>query len=235
MSQEASFRDLIRRVRAGDDRAAEELVRQYEPEIRRAVRVRLTDPDLRRIVDSLDICQSVLGSFFARAALGQYQLDEPKHLLRLLITMARNKVADLARRETAQRRDRRREQPLDGAADTLEDPRPTPRATIAAKDLLEPFHSIALLGVAPLARTACSSSCLRVLPSFVLHRGLVVEGRVLCPMIIFLWAYKPRNGPSASTSDWTRNTASIPAWLPPRTSWARNLALFWLCQCSRSA
>src|SRR5262245_23610315 len=54
-----SFDELMRRVRAGDEQAAADLVRRYEPAIRRAVRVRLRDPQLRRLLDSIDICQSV--------------------------------------------------------------------------------------------------------------------------------------------------------------------------------
>src|SRR4051794_13517688 len=99
MSEEASFRDLIRRVRAGDDAAAFELVRQYEPEIRRAVRIRLHDGHMQRVLDSMDICQSVLGNFFARVAVGQFELDKPAQLLKLLVTMARNKLIDKARQQ----------------------------------------------------------------------------------------------------------------------------------------
>ena len=51
MSLDESFRDLICRVRAGDEQAAYELVRRYEPAIRVAVRVRLSDPGLRRVLD----------------------------------------------------------------------------------------------------------------------------------------------------------------------------------------
>ena len=69
MSDE-SFTDLISRVRGGDEHAATDLVRRYEPEIRREVRFLLRDPFLRRSFDSMDICQSVMGSFFLRAALG---------------------------------------------------------------------------------------------------------------------------------------------------------------------
>src|SRR5689334_8009854 len=74
VSAETPFRKLIRRVRAGDQDAATELVRQYEPAIRRVVRVRLTDTRLRAALDSMDVCQSVLATFFVRAALGQYEL-----------------------------------------------------------------------------------------------------------------------------------------------------------------
>src|SRR5437764_5832423 len=114
--------DLMRRLRAGDGTAAAELVRRYEPEIRRAVRVRLTDPRLRRVLDSLDVCQSVLGNFFVRVAAGQLQLDRPENLLRLLVTMARNKVLDHARRQQAARRDQRRVATDDLGLEAVADP-----------------------------------------------------------------------------------------------------------------
>ena len=103
-----SFAGLIERVRAGDQAAAAEFVRRYEPEIRREVRLLLRDPRLRRSFDSIDVCQSVLASFFARAASGQYALDGPDHLFRLLMTMARNKLVRRVRRQRARSRDDRR-------------------------------------------------------------------------------------------------------------------------------
>ncbi len=108
MAEELSFAELIQRVRAGDQEAATVLVRRYEPAIRRAVRIRLTDSRMGRVLDSMDICQSVLASFFVRAALGQYELDAPEQLLRLLATMARHKLADQVDRERAECRDNRR-------------------------------------------------------------------------------------------------------------------------------
>ena len=109
--EEPSFAEFIRRVRAGDERAAAELVERYEPAIRRAVRVRLRDPRLRRLIESVDICQSVLATFFVRAALGQYDLENPDQLLKLLATIARNKLAGQANREHADCRDQRRINP----------------------------------------------------------------------------------------------------------------------------
>src|SRR5438093_23624 len=41
MSEDLSFPELVRRVRAGDEDAAAELVRRYEPAIRRSIRLRL--------------------------------------------------------------------------------------------------------------------------------------------------------------------------------------------------
>ena len=111
MLEDNAFRDLIRRVRAGEEAAATELVRSYEPTIRRVARVRLADDRLRRRFDSMDICQSVFASFFVRAALGQYELDSPEQLLGLLVSMSRKKVIDHAREESAARRDYRRLMP----------------------------------------------------------------------------------------------------------------------------
>src|SRR5262249_24504243 len=103
MSNDPGFAELIDRVRKGDELAAAELVRLYEPEIKRSIRFRLTDPHLRRLLDPSDIVQSVLRSFFARAAGGQYELESEENLKRLLVTMARNKLVDHARRQKAAR------------------------------------------------------------------------------------------------------------------------------------
>src|SRR5262249_4045474 len=102
-TEAAGFEDLIRRVRTGEEEAAAELVRLYEPASRRVVRVPLRDPRLRRVLDSTDICQSVLATFFVRANLGQYELDTPEQLLRLLASIARHKVTNQAHRHQADR------------------------------------------------------------------------------------------------------------------------------------
>src|SRR5260370_42257532 len=101
----STFDEFLRRVRAGDEEAAAELVRRYEPLIRREVRLQLEDRRLCRLFDSMDVCQSVLKSFFFRTAAGQYDLDTPEQLQRLLGTMARNKVASAARGEHRPRPD----------------------------------------------------------------------------------------------------------------------------------
>jgi RNA polymerase sigma-70 factor (ECF subfamily) len=132
MSPENPFQDLVRRVRAGEEAAASELVRRYESHIRRAVRIRL-DPRLGRLFDSMDICQSVLASFFVRAALGQYELNTPDQLLRLLTTMARNKLTNQANRQRAGRRDYRR---VTGDSADERGRDPTPSREVAARELL---------------------------------------------------------------------------------------------------
>ena len=135
---EEPFTDLIARIRNGDDRAATDLVRRYEPEIRREVRFLLRDPFLRRTFDSMDICQSVMGSFFLRAALGEYDLNKPEDLIRLLISMTRNKVVDATRRQRAQRRDHRRSTSLEAV--DLQASTPSPSQIAEGRELLAAFR-----------------------------------------------------------------------------------------------
>jgi RNA polymerase sigma factor (sigma-70 family) len=135
MAESESFPDFIRRLRAGDEQAATELVERYERVIRCEARLRLTDPRLGRLLDSMDISQSVLASFFVRATAGEYDLSRPEDLMRLLVRMARNKVASQARRQKARAADRLRveaenlEATVVGATDMAR--------LVAGRDLLE--------------------------------------------------------------------------------------------------
>jgi RNA polymerase sigma factor (sigma-70 family) len=141
MSEQGTFADFMRRIRAGDEQAAVEMVRRYEPLIRREIRLQLEDRRLSRLFDSMDICQSVLKSFFFRTAAGQYDLDTPEQLQRLLVTMAKNKLASAARGQHRQRRDQRRV--VGGGAEHLEGVLadvPTPSDVVAGKELLERFR-----------------------------------------------------------------------------------------------
>src|ERR1700676_1985721 len=106
MDEDHDFLDLIRRVRANDHTAAAELVKRYAPAVRRVIRLRLRHSRMRRVLDSTDICQGVLASFFIRAASGQYDLERPVQLLRLLVVMARNKLVSESRTYYVRRRGR---------------------------------------------------------------------------------------------------------------------------------
>jgi RNA polymerase sigma-70 factor (ECF subfamily) len=101
----------------------------------------LRDQRLSRLFDSMDVCQSVWGSFFVRTAAGQYDLDCPEQLLALLVKMTRNKLVSAARRCQARQRDLRRNRPLSEAElAQVQDPSPTPDRKIEGRDLLERFR-----------------------------------------------------------------------------------------------
>jgi RNA polymerase sigma-70 factor (ECF subfamily) len=138
MAADEEFRRLVSRVRQGCPDAAAELLKLYEPEIRRVIRIRLSDSRVRQVVDSIDICQSVMANFFVRAAAGQFDLDEPTQLVKLLAQMARNKVLDQVRRQQAGRRDRRREQGGgDGVLEGIAGSDGTPSQIVAHRELLQ--------------------------------------------------------------------------------------------------
>jgi RNA polymerase sigma-70 factor (ECF subfamily) len=131
------FAELIRRVRDRDQDAARELVRRYESAIRRIVRIRLRDANLRRLLDSTDICQSVLASFFIRTALGQYEVDSPEELLNLLTAIARNKLSNHANRLRAQKRDVGRDAAREDATPQVADDASDPSEQASARELLD--------------------------------------------------------------------------------------------------
>jgi len=108
LSPDNPFVSYVARLRDGEEAALEELVEHYAPVIRLEARMRLRSPHLRAMLDSMDICQSVLKSFFLRAAQGQFDIDRPEDLRRLLVKMACNKSLEAARREYADRRDARK-------------------------------------------------------------------------------------------------------------------------------
>ena len=136
MPDPSPFADLVRRVRSGDDAAATELVQTFAPLVRREVRLRLADRRLERLFDSMDVCQSVLKSFFVRTAAGQYDLDDPAQLVRLLVRMARNKLADAARREHRQKRDYRMAAGDGEAVAAVAGDDPSPSRMAAGRELL---------------------------------------------------------------------------------------------------
>jgi RNA polymerase sigma factor (sigma-70 family) len=137
LSEGNHFRNLVARVRDRDEAAAAELVRLYEGAIRRVVRIHLRDKQMRRVLDSMDVCQSVLASFFVRTVLGQYELETPEELLNLLTSIARNKVANQCNRLRARRRDIRRGFSLAHSAEGASDPSDDPSEQASAREILE--------------------------------------------------------------------------------------------------
>jgi RNA polymerase sigma factor (sigma-70 family) len=131
------FQELIRLARIGDEAAATQLAQEFEPFIRRFVRFRMRGRSdhnrLRPEVDSADICQSIFKSLFVGLRDGQFELDRPEQLHRLLAAMVRFKVATKARRLSVTLRevldlDTPRERPDSGAG---------PEKQVDDRDLLE--------------------------------------------------------------------------------------------------
>lgn len=136
MSPTDAFTDFLRRIRAGDQDAASELVCRFESVLRIEIRRRINDPYLNRVLDSADVCQSVLASFFVRVTAGQFDLHCPDDLLRLLMTMARNKVASKARKHRVESKSIVGDQEVvNGLADG-----PQPDRIVAGRELLERFR-----------------------------------------------------------------------------------------------
>ena len=91
------------RLRQGCDDAAWQLLCEYGPHVVAVIRRRL-DRDMRVRVDSQDVIQAVWKSFFFDMA-GIDSIHSPDELMRVLVTMAQNKLADAHRRHVrAERR-----------------------------------------------------------------------------------------------------------------------------------
>jgi RNA polymerase sigma factor (sigma-70 family) len=136
MSGAITFEELLRRVRAGDNDALVILQERYGDEVRRMARVRIRSAQLRRVLDSADVWQSVLFSFARRAARGDWQddLNSSEDLLKLLATMTRYKVIDQQRKAHAVTRGGGDEH---GIVDPdIPAPDPSPSGEVANKELL---------------------------------------------------------------------------------------------------
>lgn len=99
------FQELLSRVKAGDEAAAYELVKTYEPMVRAVIRNRLRDPVMKRHFDSMDICQSVMATLFPRFADERLEVEEPKQLVGLLVQITKNKLNHHLRKQRQQCRD----------------------------------------------------------------------------------------------------------------------------------
>ncbi len=155
-----SLSDLLRRLKSGDDTAATLILERYESQVRLVVR-RCLPRVLRSRFDSQDIMQSVWRSFFQRLrgepveddhGLVQPPPGDPSlvfgdssQLFAFLSRMAKNKVIDQYRRETAQKADIHRQctmsdengQEMDPAS-----PGETPEELVTAADELSHWRSL---------------------------------------------------------------------------------------------
>lgn len=103
---------LARRARDGDERALNELLERYQERLRRIVRVRM-GAGLRRELESMDVVQEAL--IVAARKIDTAQLRTHASILSWMASIAENQLRDAHDHATAQRRDRRREVPLQPA------------------------------------------------------------------------------------------------------------------------
>jgi RNA polymerase sigma-70 factor, ECF subfamily len=90
MADDASFAELLGRLRTGDQAAAALVVARYTHRLVALVRAKL-DGRIRQKEDAEDVLQSVFKSFFHRCGLGQFQLDSSQDLWALLVSLTLHK------------------------------------------------------------------------------------------------------------------------------------------------
>ncbi len=131
------FAETIQRLRSGEPQAVHEFVAKYEPFIRRAIRRRLMGTPYQAAADSVDVCQSALGSFLIRCAAGEFEFANTEAMENLILTIAKRKLAMLVRRESAGCRDRHRTVRLEEHAESMADSGTDPQTRVRTTDLLE--------------------------------------------------------------------------------------------------
>ena len=141
-SQDSRFIELIRLVESGSDEAATELLGQYGASLRRIARIRLHGSEIRRVLDSQDIYQSVMAVFFQRIQTGMFELATPEDLIRLISTMIRNRVTDKVRMYHAQRRDLRRNLSVEDESIAVVDMIDSPSVLVSREELISRFRSL---------------------------------------------------------------------------------------------
>lgn len=110
-SEASELGEFLKRIQAGDEAAARELLIRFEAEVRLVVRRQLPKL-LRSRFDSLDFLQSVWGSFFRRMRSSPTEFEDSRHLVAFLSRAAKNKVIDEYRRAASRKHDMHREESL---------------------------------------------------------------------------------------------------------------------------
>jgi len=141
-----NFKELLNAMREGSEEAAWHLTEQYSPHIMRAVRASLPGA-IRSKVDSVDLLQSVWASMLLEPN-RLTDLESPKQFIAYLVKATKNKVIDLHRHFSTQKKAVQREvriaaldrdsfnllSPRDKARDQVVDRDPSPSQTIAVRD-----------------------------------------------------------------------------------------------------
>jgi RNA polymerase sigma factor (sigma-70 family) len=97
------FFELLAMIRRGDENALATLIREYEPEVRRAAHAVL-GPALRPYLDSIDIAQSVNLILIVGLRSQQFEVLSPDKLIALTAQLVRRRVSRHWRRVRRQDR-----------------------------------------------------------------------------------------------------------------------------------
>ena len=143
MSPTSSFADLMVRLENRDEEATCVVYDRFAEKLIHAVQNQLSRKYYAKI-DPESAVQSALGSFFGHRAAGDYaDLKNWEQLWKLLLLMAKHKLADQIDRFRAARRDVDREVSLDALREQVGDyrepvdPNPTPAETALLADQVE--------------------------------------------------------------------------------------------------
>jgi RNA polymerase sigma-70 factor (ECF subfamily) len=91
-----ALQNLIGKLTSGDDAAAEEVFRAYEPYLRMVVR-RMLPNNLRPKFDSVDVVQSVWADVLTGFREAGWQFSDAAHLKAFLVRATRNRFIDRVR------------------------------------------------------------------------------------------------------------------------------------------
>ncbi len=133
-SYPSTFARLIDQARKGDEAAAAQLIREYQPSILRTIRRHMA-AEIRRKFDSQDFVQAVWASFF-RHRETVLNAKEPAQLASFLAAVAKNKLYDELRKRNTQKYDVNREQPLQDS-NPSQGRKTTPSHYVMARESLE--------------------------------------------------------------------------------------------------
>ncbi|MEX2119298.1 MAG: hypothetical protein WD847_06875 [Pirellulales bacterium] len=96
---------LVEDLRAGNEEAARKFVRDYEPWLRRIVRKHLAGTPITRLIESVDVTQSVFRRVFRRRTPEEVDAMTSEELAHLLTKMVRHRLAKILKKEHAAKRD----------------------------------------------------------------------------------------------------------------------------------
>lgn len=94
MLQELSDTSLLQMFQTGSEDAAAELYDRYAERLD-FLASRGLGSDMRSLVESEDVVQSIFRTFFRRAAAGDYEIPDGSELWNLLVTISLNKIRSI--------------------------------------------------------------------------------------------------------------------------------------------